>query len=71
MSRRALVFLRKRGLEGERYLGPKLVDPAPILGGRVTFLHDGLTRAGRVGEIHPSSWSDNSEVTPAIRVVED
>jgi hypothetical protein len=71
MSRRALVFLRKRGFEGERYIGPKVVDPAPSLGGRVTFLHDGLIRAGRVGGIQPPSWSDDCEVTPAIRVVED
>jgi hypothetical protein len=71
MSRRALVFLQKRGFEGESYIGPKLVDPAPILGSRVIFLHHGVTLAGRVGNIQPATWSNNSEVIPTIRVVQD
>jgi hypothetical protein len=71
MSRRALVFLQKRGLEGESYIGPKLVDPAPVLGSRVAFLHHGVTLAGRVGNIQPATWSNNSEVVPTIRVVQD
>jgi hypothetical protein len=71
MSRRALVFLQKRGSEGESYIGPKLVNPAPVLGNRVTFLHDGILLAGRVGNIQPAGWSNNSEVAPTIRVLQD
>jgi hypothetical protein len=71
MSRRALVFLQRRGSEGESYIGPKLVDPAPILGSRVIFLHDGVTLAGRVGNIQPATWSNNSEIVPTIRVLQD
>jgi hypothetical protein len=71
MSRRALVFLQKRGSEGERYMGPKLVEPAPILGKRVAFIHEGRTVAGHVGSIQPSTWSNESEVIPMIRIVRD
>jgi hypothetical protein len=71
MSRRALVFLQKRGTEGERYMGPKLVVPAPILGKKVAFVHEGRTVAGHVGSIQPAAWSNDSEVIPMIRVVRE
>ena len=71
MSRRALVFLQKRGSEGEHYIGPKLVMPAPILGKKVAFIHEGRTVAGHVGSIQPSTWSNDSEVIPMIRIVRE
>lgn len=71
MSRRALIFLQKRGFEGESYIGPKLVNPAPILGNRVVFIHEGKTIAGHVGSIQPATWSNDSETIPAIRIIRD
>jgi hypothetical protein len=71
MPRRALVFLQKRGIEGESYIGPKLVDPTPVLGSRVAFIHEGRTLAGQVGSIQPPAWSTDSEVIPTIRVIRD
>ncbi|MEA2778976.1 MAG: hypothetical protein QOK29_520 [Rhodospirillaceae bacterium] len=71
MSRRALVFLQKRGSEDESYIGPKMINPAPILGNRVVFIHEGRTLAGRVGSIQPPEWSNNSEIIPTIRIVRD
>jgi hypothetical protein len=53
MPRKALVFLQKRGTEGESYLGPKLIDPTPSLGSRVAFVHEGRTLAGQVDPRHP------------------
>ena len=71
MSRRALVFLQKRGTEGESYLGPKLIDPTPSLGSRVAFIHEGRTLAGQVGSIQPPAWSKDSEIIPTIHVIRD
>ena len=71
MSRRALVFLQKRGTEGESYLGPKLINPTPSLGSRVAFIHEGRTLAGQVGSIQPPAWSKDSEIIPTIRVIRD
>lgn len=71
MSRRALVFLQRRGHEGESYLGPKLINPAPSLGSRVVFTHEGRTVAGQVGSILPASWNSDSEVIPTIRILRD
>jgi hypothetical protein len=71
MSRRALVFLQKRGTDGESYLGPKLINPTPSLGTRVAFVHEGRTLAGQVGSIQPPAWSKDSEIIPTIRVIRD
>jgi hypothetical protein len=71
MSRRALVFLQRRGSDTESYIGPKQVNPAPILGCRVTFIHEGRTLAGHVGNIQPPEWTNNSEAIPTIRIVRD
>jgi hypothetical protein len=71
MPRKALVFLQKRGTEGESYLGPKLIDPTPSLGSRVAFVHEGRTLAGQVGSIQPPAWSKDSEIIPTIRVIRD
>ena len=71
MPRKALVFLQKRGTEGESYLGPKMIDPIPTLGSRVVFVHEGRTLAGQVGSIQPPAWSKDSEIIPTIRVIRD
>ena len=68
MSRRALVFM-KHGTERERYIGAKLIDPAPIVGGRVAFVHDGRKIGGRVGSILPTSWTSDSELIPTLRII--
>jgi hypothetical protein len=48
-----------------------MINPAPILGNRVVFIHEGRTLAGRVGSIQPPEWSNNSEIIPTIRIVRD
>ena len=68
MTRRALVFLI-RGTEREKYIGAKLIDPAPIPGGRVAFMHDGHRMGGRVGSILPTSWTNDSELIPTLRII--
>ena len=67
-SRRALVFLQ-HGAEAESYIGAKLIDPAPVLGARVVFAHEGRMLGGRVGSIHPENWNNGSELIPTIRII--
>jgi hypothetical protein len=66
------MFLKSRNAEGgETYMGAKMVDPAPLTGGHVSFMHEGAMQKVRVAEIRPAGWTINSETVPTLRVVRD
>ena len=71
MARRAFVFLHSTGSENGRYVGPRLVSPAVLLGAKVVYVDHGTSVRGRVRDIQPANWNPHSEVTPMVHILED
>jgi hypothetical protein len=69
VGQRAYVFLQRAAGKAERYIGATVVEPSPVKGRQVQFALLGKLHRGRVDEIQPSHWTDDSEAVPTIRVL--
>jgi hypothetical protein len=68
VGQRAYVFLRRSAGNAERYIGAAMVEPSPAKGRQVQFSHAGKLETGRVDDIRPPDWTDDSEAVPTIRI---
>ena len=71
MARRAFVFLHNSGSENGTYVGPRMLNPLPLIGAKVVYVEHGTLVTGRVRSIQPENWNSHSELTPMVHILED
>jgi hypothetical protein len=71
MAYRVRIFVRRAGQSAALYIGERDLREIPQLRGRVAFPIGDTIEAGIVERIVPDNWQPESELIPAVHVLQD
>jgi hypothetical protein len=69
MSHQARVYLQRPLEKTTTYIGLTDVDPRPVRGHQIRFMHDGKLEIGLVDQVAPDKW-ERLGVVPTIHIVQ-